>query len=29
VPVVSARKATDARKWVAHLVDRAGEEAER
>jgi hypothetical protein len=29
VPVVSARKAADARKWAAHLVERAGEEAER
>jgi hypothetical protein len=29
VPVVSARKATDAKKWAAHLVERAGEEAER
>ncbi len=29
VPVVSARKATDAKKWAAHLVDRAAEESER
>lgn len=29
VPVVSARKAADARRWAAGLVDRAAEEAER
>ncbi len=29
VPVVSGRKASDARKWAAHLVGRAGEETER
>jgi hypothetical protein len=29
VPVVSARKATDAAKWAAQIVERAGEETER
>jgi len=29
VPVVSARKASDARKWAAQLVERAEEEIER
>ena len=29
VPVVSARKASDARRWAARLVERAGEESER
>jgi len=29
VPVISSRKATDARKWAARLVERAGEETER
>jgi hypothetical protein len=28
-PVVSARKAADARKWAGELINRAGEEAER
>lgn len=29
VPVVSSRKATDAIRWAARLVERAGEETER
>jgi hypothetical protein len=29
VPVVSARKASDAKRWAAQLVERAGQESER
>ncbi|HVB41960.1 MAG TPA: hypothetical protein VNF47_04550 [Streptosporangiaceae bacterium] len=29
VPVVAARKAADAKRWAAHLVERAAQEAER